>query len=193
MEITLPIRHTWLRDATMTDTTADAASTAAHDALSFRELLSYTQEETARWEEWLRAQDPAVLDVSLGEGKWNTVGDLVFHLFVVERRYTERLYDEPATAYESIPHATLDEIFAVHRQSRPRLERWVDTAPAEEWERVLTFQTITAGALTASKRKIVAHALVHGIRHWAQIAMALRQAGWPTPWMHDLIMAGGIA
>lgn len=177
----------------MSDTTAVPHATSAHDALSFRDLLAYTGQETARWEEWLRAQDAAVLDVSLGDAKWKTVGDLIFHVFVVERRYTERLHDEPATAYEAIPRGTLDEIFAIHRESRPRLERWVATAPAEEWERVLTFQTITAGTMSASKRKIVAHALVHGIRHWAQIAMALRQAGRPTPWMHDLLASDAVS
>jgi uncharacterized damage-inducible protein DinB len=176
-------------DPPMTET---AAAPATLDALTFRELLGYTGEETARWEEWLRAQDAAVLSVSLGEGKWGTVGDLIFHLFVVERRYTERLYDEPATPYESMPHSTLDDIFAVHHAARPRLEQWVATAPADEWEKVLTFETLTAGTLRASKRKIVAHALVHGIRHWAQIATALRQAGYPQPWMHDLIMTGAL-
>jgi uncharacterized damage-inducible protein DinB len=170
----------------MTETTT--APLVAHDALSFRELLGWTGEETARWEEWLRAADPAVLAVSLGEGKWGTVGDLIFHIFVVERRYTERLYDEEASAYETIPHATLDEIFAIHRETRARLERWVAAAPPEEWEKVLTFETITAGTLRSSKRKIVGHVLMHGTRHWAQIAMALRQAGHPQPWMHDLIM-----
>ena len=174
----------------MTDTTT--AAPAALDALSFRELLGWTNEETARWQEWLRAQDPSVLAVSLGEGKWATVGDLIFHVFVVERRYTERLYDEEATPYETIPHGTLDEIFAIHRDSRPRLEKWVATAPAEEWERVITFQTITAGTLTASKRKIVAHAIMHGVRHWAQIATALRLAGHPQPWMHDLLASGAL-
>lgn len=174
----------------MTETTA---APAALDALSFRELLGWTNEETARWEEWLRAQDPAVLAVSLGEGKWATVGDLVFHVFVVERRYTERLYDEEVTPYEAFPHGSLDELFAIHRQTRPRLERWIATAPAEEWERIVTFQTITAGTLTASKRKVVGHAILHGVRHWAQIATALRLAGHPQPWLHDLLASGALS
>ena len=181
----------------MTDTTPEyeltISLTRKPDALQFRELLAWTGEETARWEEWLRAQDPAVLAVSLGDSKYATVGDLIFHVFMVERRYTERLHDEEATPYESVPHATLDEIFAVHRDNRPRLERWVDTAPEEEWARVLTFQTISAGTLTASKRKVLAHTLLHGIRHWAQIAMAVRQAGYPTEWMHDIIMSGALS
>jgi uncharacterized damage-inducible protein DinB len=160
-----------------------------HDAITFRELLGYTDEETRKWEAWLRGQDRAVLDVSLGGGRWPTVGELVFHVFVVERRYAERLLGEEVQPYEGVPHATVDELFAIHYDARGKLERWIDRARPEEYGEVLTFQTITAGTLTASKRKIVAHALLHGVRHWAQIAMALRQAGHPGPGGHDFLLS----
>jgi uncharacterized damage-inducible protein DinB len=166
---------------------------AEHDALSFRELMAYTAEETERWEAWLRAQDPAVLDLGLGEGRWNTVRELLFHTFLVERRYADRLLDEPITAYEGVPHATLDELFAIHRAARAALERYVARATPEEWDEVLTFQTLLYGPMHGSRRKIVAHALLHGVRHWAQVAMALRQAGWPEQWPHDLLAATTIA
>jgi uncharacterized damage-inducible protein DinB len=161
------------------------------DAITFRELLGYTDEETRKWEAWLRQQEPAVLDVPLG-GRWPTVGELIFHVFVVERRYAERLLGEEVTPYEAIPHGTLDELFAIHRGAREKLERWVENAPAEEYGEILTFQTITAGELTASKRKIAAHALLHGVRHWAQIAIELRQAGHPGPGGHDFLMTSGV-
>ena len=172
--------------------TAAAPITRPRDALSFRELLDYTGEETARWEEWLRAQDPAVLDVSLGEGRWSTVRDLVFHTFLVERRYADRLLGEPITPYEGVPHQTVDELFAIHRAAREGLERYVARATAEEWDEVLTFDTVLLGKLHGSRRKVVAHALVHGIRHWAQIATALRLAGYEQ-WPHDLLTATAIA
>jgi len=166
---------------------------AERDALSFRELMAYTDEETSRWEAWLRAQDPAVLDLGLGEGRWSTVRELVFHTFLVERRYADRLLGEPITAYEGVPHATVDELFAIHRAARAALERYVDRATPEEWDEVLTFQTLLLGPMYGSRRKIVGHALLHGVRHWAQIAMALRQAGWPEQWPHDLLAATAIA
>jgi uncharacterized damage-inducible protein DinB len=164
----------------------DTATTP--QVLTFRELLGYTDEETRRWEAWFRGQPPAVLHAPMGEGRWPTVGELAFHVFVVERRYAERLLGEEVTPYEGLPHATLDELFGVYRTAREKLERWIAAAPAEEYAEVMTFQTITAGTLTASKRKIVAHALLHGIRHWAQIATALRQAGHPGPGGHDILM-----
>ena len=165
---------------------------AAPDALSFRELMAYTGEETDRWEAWLRAHDPAVLDVPLGEGRWGTVRELLFHTFLVERRYGDRLLDGPITAYEGVPHATLDELFAIHRAARAALERYVAGTTAGEWDEVLTFETLLYGPMHGSRRKVVAHALLHGVRHWAQIATALRQAG-HEQWPHDLLAATTIA
>ena len=162
------------------------------DALSFQELIDYTGEETGRWEAWLREQDPRVLDLPLGEGRWGTVRELIFHTFLVERRYADRLLGDPITPYEGVPHQTLDELFAIHRAARERLQRYVSIATPEEWDEVLTFETLLYGPMYGSRRKVVAHALLHGVRHWAQIATALRQAG-HEQWPHDLLAATSIA
>jgi len=180
----------------MTDTAAapsthNASVTA--EALSFRELMAYTDEETRRWEAWFRQAGPAALAVSLGEGRWKTVGELIYHVFMVEQRYAERLLGEPVTPYAAETPTGVDEIFAVYPEARGRLERYVAKATAGEWGETLTFETIAAGTLSASKRKIVAHALVHGIRHWAQIATALRLAGEGEQWMHDVLGSSALA
>jgi uncharacterized damage-inducible protein DinB len=158
-------------------------------ALDLRELLAYTDQETGRWHDWLREQDPALLALPFGEGSRATVGDLIHHVFMVERRYADRLLGDPATPYDALARATVDELFAIHRGAVERLERFIATASEDDWRRELTFETLSAGTLSASKRKIVAHALVHGIRHWAQIATALRQAGHATGWDHDLVFS----
>ncbi|MFP5406823.1 MAG: DinB family protein, partial [Gammaproteobacteria bacterium] len=113
--------------------------------------------------------------------------------FMVERRYAERLLGDPVTPYDDQMPAEIDALFAVHREGRSRLERYVAQATPEDWVQVLTFETLSAGTLSASKRKIVAHALMHGIRHWAQIATALRQAGHGEQWMHDVLGSSALA
>ncbi|HEX2204712.1 MAG TPA: DinB family protein [Longimicrobium sp.] len=163
-----------------------------HDALTFTELMGYTGGETERWHAWFREQDPAVLDVPIGEGSRATVRGLLVHTFAVERRYADRLLGDPVTPYEGLPDRTVDEIFGIFHEGRAKLKRFVETAKPEDWERRMTFQTITAGELSGSARKVVAHAFLHGIRHWAQIATALRQAGHPQPWMHDILMSDAL-
>ena len=161
--------------------------------LTFTELLDYTDEETARWEEWLRGTDFTVLEIPIGGPDRETVRELIAHVFIVEHRYADRLFGDDPVSYESFPARTVDELFAIHRLARAKLRRWVEQATEADWALEMTFQTLTAGTLTASRRKIVAHALLHGIRHWAQIATTLRQHGHPQPWMHDLLMSSALA
>lgn len=162
-------------------------------ALSFRELLDYTAAETAHWHRWLAAQPDDVLDLPIGEGRTATVRGLLQHIVAVERRYADRLLGEPVTPYEAIPTDSVDALFGAFDEARARLERYLATATADDLGRRLEFQTISAGTLSASARKIVAHALLHGVRHWAQLATVLRQHGRGTDWMHDLLMSDALA
>ena len=45
------------------------------------------------------------------------------------------------------------------------------------------------GPTTASNRKILAQAVLHSIHHWAQVAMEVRQAGFPTDRPQDIIIS----
>jgi uncharacterized damage-inducible protein DinB len=160
-------------------------------ALTFRELLDYTAAETAHWHRWLAAQPAAVLDLPAG-GRTATVRGLVQHIFAVERRYADRLLGDPVSSYDVIPTESVEALFAAGRDARQRLERYLSQATDEDLARRLEFQTLTAGAQVASARKIVAHALLHGVRHWAQLATIVRQGGHATDWMHDLLLSDAL-
>ncbi|HYW06399.1 MAG TPA: DinB family protein [Longimicrobium sp.] len=163
-----------------------------HAHLTFVEIRQYTAAETERWHQWLREAGPAALEIRVGEGDRATVREVIHHIFAVERRYADRLHGAPVTGYDAIPREPLDALFRAGREARSELARFAEHASPDDWARVLTFETITAGTFTASTRKIVAHALMHGIRHWAQIATALRGAGHPQPWGHDLLMSDAL-
>ena len=156
-------------------------------ALTFRELLDYTATENERWERWLTAQPESILDVPVGEGRTATVRGLLQHIFAVERRYADRLQDQPASDYGVIDTSSVASLFAGGRDARERLEQYLATATDDDLGRRLEFQTLTAGKQAASARKIVAHTLLHGVRHWAQLATALRQSGYTTDWLHVLL------
>ena len=81
-------------------------------------------------------------------------------------------------------------MFALARRGQDRLRLALDGSV--DLTKVIEFQTLSAGTLRASGRKILAHTLTHHIRHLAQIATALRQHGHPTDWMHDLLMSDAL-
>jgi uncharacterized damage-inducible protein DinB len=160
-------------------------------ALTFRELLDYTRAETERWQAWLAAQPTEVLELPAGTGRTATVRGLIHHIIVVERRYTDRLRGEPVTNYADVP-SDLDPMFATFADTRAMLEQWLQSASDADLAERLEFQTLSAGTLTGSARKIVVHLLLHGMRHWAQLAMTLRQQGHATDWPHDILMSDAL-
>lgn len=162
------------------------------DGVSFRELLAYTDAETERWYGWLREQPAEVLQVRIGEASRATVGDMIGHIFAVELRYAQRLLDQPVTTYEELRMDSLDALWRIHAEARRTFRAYLGAMPAGERERQMTFQTRTLGQLSASAHKIVVHTFLHGIRHWAQIATALRQAGHPQPWEHDWLLSEAV-
>jgi uncharacterized damage-inducible protein DinB len=154
-------------------------------ALSYSVLLAYTDEETRRWRAYFD-QNPKALDVPIG-GERKDVRGLVTHLFVSEYRWGQHLAGEHPASPDSFKPQNIDEIWAIYATARKRLETWVAGATPEDLAQILTVKSVTYGETVVSKRKILTHALIHGIRHWAQIATALRQGCFVSGWSHDML------
>lgn len=160
------------------------------EGLGFRELMAYTDGETERWFAWLRARGPEVLEVRMSER--DSVRDLIGHIVTVELRYAQRLLGRPVTGFDQVDTSTLDSLWRIHHAARTTLREYLGRAPAGERERMLVFETRSLGRLEATAHKVTAHMLLHGIRHWAQIATVLRQAGHPQDWHHDWLMSEAV-
>jgi uncharacterized damage-inducible protein DinB len=118
-----------------------------------------------------------------------TIGGVVMHIFAVELRYAQRLRDEAVTPWEGFPQTSIEDVFELGDNARAQLVDFLTSAPESELDRVLTFQTLTAGTVTASKHKIASNVFLHGIRHWGQIATVLRQQGFSDQWSHDMLLS----
>ena len=157
-------------------------------AFTLDDLLSYSEWERAQWREWLREQGPAALAVDLGpnnSGRIRTIGELVRHIFSAEKRYVERCLKAPLTDTATIPADDVDALFAFGLESRRALRELLASFPDTEWNasREMSFGTHTR---IVTCRKMILQAITHELRHWAQIAAFLRQAGY-KPGFHDVI------
>lgn len=157
---------------------------------ALHELTRYCEGEVSRWREWLLEQDPAVLAVAVGEPPVDTAGALLAHIVGVEMVYANALAEEPPDALAWPPSDSLEAIFAAHAGAMAKLEAFLGRADGQALVREHTMWA-PGWRLRAPAGKMVAHMLVHGIRHWAQLATALRRAGHPQPWPHDLIIGDG--
>jgi uncharacterized damage-inducible protein DinB len=153
-------------------------------AISFRELLDYTDEETNRWQVFFRAH-PEALEVTTDVRGAATVRDLVLHIFQAEQIFGCAVLGEPRPDLAKLPQATLDQIFAIGEAARKKMREFIGIASEE----ALREQQPFGPAGNVSRRKLLAQALTHGMRHWAQLATDLRRAGYPTDWVHDILMS----
>jgi uncharacterized damage-inducible protein DinB len=152
--------------------------------------LQYVNGESAGWRSFF-VGNPKALDVPVSIAGTKNVRDMLLHIFAVELRYAERLNDvAEVTPYERHAQASVAELFGIGDRARGMLGEYL--AGASDLDRVLTFPTLTAGTLSASKKKIVIHMLLHGVRHWAQLATALREAGFASG-RHDFIFSDVMA
>jgi uncharacterized damage-inducible protein DinB len=149
------------------------------------ELLSYSDHERAKWRAWLEA-DPSRLSLPVQDGgRFPTIGSLLDHMFLVERRHLARM--EGATPPESTGVAAGDvkALFEYGELVRADFTRFVSTLDDAAAAQRFTF-TIPAGPQTMSRRKLATHVVLHEVRHLAQIALAARAAGVAPPGDHDL-------
>ena len=136
------------------------------------ELLAYCDHERAKWQAWVEA-DPSRLSLPFQDGaRFPTIGSVLDHVFLVERRHLSRL--EGATPPESTGVPTgqgqgggsTSVRNLVRADFRP-LRHPLSMTPAAGSPFPFT---IPAGPVTMSRRRLATHVVLHEVRHLAQIA-----------------------
>jgi uncharacterized damage-inducible protein DinB len=154
--------------------------------LTYDELLRYTNGEREKWRAWFLAH-PAAMDAPLQTGeRFPTVGKLIDHIFLVERRHLQRLTNDPLSEQTGLTGNNAPPLFDYGASVRRELEQFVADFDDDLAEQPRTFTVASGGEFTLTPRKLLFHILIHEIRHWAQIALAVRLAGFEPPGQHDL-------
>ena len=148
-------------------------------SVGLSELIEFTGWERRQWRERLSAHGDAALGTGVGahgDGRFETVGDLVKHIFIAEKHHVDRLSNRPITDVSTIPGDTVEKLFAFGERSRRDLAAFVAAEPADDWDAPREYE-INGKMVSVTPRKFIAHVLLHEVRHWAQIATILRLNG----------------
>jgi len=157
-------------------------------SLSFDELLRYTTGEREKWRTWLGAH-PAALDAPVQPGgRLPTVGKLIDHIFFAERRILQRLTDAPLSPSTGLTGNNAPPLFDYGASVRRELEQYVADLDVDVADEIRSFE-MGEQRLAMTARKLLFHVLIHEIRHWAQITLAVRLAGFEPPGDHDLVFS----
>jgi len=158
--------------------------------LSLNELLAYTDEEREKWRVWLLAHPDALAVQMQPDGRFGTVGALVDHVFLVEVRHLARLQQQDVPSASGVA-TEVAPLFEYGTSVRRALRDYLATLPDSAAQVVRTF-TVQSGSFSLSPRKLLFHIALHETRHWAQIALAIRQAGLEPPGNHDLFFSSAL-
>ena len=159
--------------------------------LTCDELLRYTNEERAKWRRYL-VDHPDIIETPVQPGgRLPTVGRLIDHIFLVERRHLQRLRAEPLSTETGLTGNNAVPLFDYGASVRRELEQYVGDLDEDVANQMRTFE-VREQQWSMTPRKLLFHVLVHEIRHWAQVALAARLAGVDPPGDHDLFYSSAL-
>ncbi len=160
-------------------------------SLSYSELLRYTNDEREKWRAWFLSNAAAIDAPVQPGGRFSTVGRLIDHIFLVERRHLQRLTGDRLSEATGLTGNNATPLFDYGASVRRELEQFVAAQDEAEADEVRTF-VVRERPWPMTPRKLLFHILLHETRHWAQIALAVRLAGFEPPGDHDLFYSRAI-
>ncbi len=157
-------------------------------ALELAALMTYSDQERGKWRNWIEA-DPTRLTIPFQRGgRFPTVGSVLDHVFLVERRHLTRMQGGQLPDKTGIQAEDWQALLAYADTARADLRRYLGELNDQTASQWMTF-TVQSGTFTMTRRKLASHILLHEIRHLAQIAYAARLAGHEPPGEHDFMYA----
>ena len=108
-------------------------------ALTFEELVRYSNAERDKWRGWLLLH-PEAMDLPVQPGnRHGTVGKLIDHMFLVERRHLQRLMDVPVATVTGLTGNNAPPLFDYGASVRRELEQYVSDLDDEAADQVRVF------------------------------------------------------
>jgi uncharacterized damage-inducible protein DinB len=159
----------------------------AQPALSADEVMAWLDTTSTKWRALIE-EHPEILGFPCDVMGVGTVGALLQHIVGVELRYADQLAGLPPTDYAAIPYDSAAAIYATHDRAMKMYRELL--ASGMDWDEKFDFVTRSMGPMRASRKTILFHALMHAIRHYAQLATLVRQHGIKPGWQMDYLFMG---
>jgi uncharacterized damage-inducible protein DinB len=153
-------------------------------AITFTELLGYSEQETKRWKEWF-ALHPAALEVPFPIANASNVRGLLSHISRAELLFARAVLNHPQLSWQEMGALADQDPFGVSEDATKMFREFIESASPDDWAEV---KDVGFSGFRVSKRKMLTQALLHGINHRAQLSTHLRQQGFGDMWKHDFIL-----
>jgi len=153
-------------------------------SIALDELLGYSDNERIKWRAWF-TEDPVRLAIPFQPGgRFPTLGSLLDHVFLVERRHLSRLEGATPPATSGVAADDVQALFEYSDLVRADLRAFLAALDDAEAGKPLVI-AVMSGSFRMTKLTLATHILLHEARHLAQLAYAARLAGHEPPGQHD--------
>jgi uncharacterized damage-inducible protein DinB len=156
-------------------------------ALTAQDVLKWYEATSENWRKFL-AENPAILAIPCDIANAKTVAEFMQHIVAVELRWAERIVRTAETPFEQVAFDSVDVIYATHDHATEIFKQAL--AADIDWNQIIEFQTRTYGGARATLKTIYFHALLHTIRHYAQLGTLVRQHGYKFTSPGDYLLMG---
>jgi uncharacterized damage-inducible protein DinB len=153
-------------------------------ALTAEEVLAWLETTSNKWRALIE-EHPEILNFPCDVMGVSTVGGLLQHIVAVELRYADQLSGLPPTEYAAIPYDSAATIYATHERAVRMFRELL--AGGGDWDAKFEFVTRSMGPMRSSRKSVLFHAMLHAIRHYAQLATLVRQHGIKPGWPMDYL------
>lgn len=143
-------------------------------SLTAEDLIAWYDRTALEWRDLL-AKHSEILTLPCDIAETKTVGQLLQHIVAVELRYAQQLAGQPISEYADIPYDSAESLYATHVRATA-LFRHLLTQPID-WDETIEFITRLLGPARSTRKTILFHSQLHGIRHYAQLSTLVRQHG----------------
>ena len=143
--------------------------------LTVDDLIAWNERTHGEWRKLL-AEHPEALAFPCDITRTKSVAELFQQIVSPEIRYADELERLPITDYKDSPCASVEAIYATHDRAMA-LCRELLAAETMDWDGTYGFLTRSFGAARSTRKAVLFHALLHGIRHYAQLTTLVRQHG----------------
>jgi uncharacterized damage-inducible protein DinB len=155
-------------------------------AIRYEQLLDYADHERRKWRGWI-AEEPRRLALTVQPGgRFPTIGELLDHVFLIERRHLSRLEGATPPDATGIPSGDWQRLFEYADLVAADLRRYAADIDESEAGGTIAFTGADGKPWSMTRRHLMTHIVLHEIRHLAQIALSARVAGVGPPGEHDI-------
>jgi uncharacterized damage-inducible protein DinB len=157
----------------------------AQPVLTADEVLAWLETTSMNWRSLIEAH-PEILALPCDVMGVGMVAALLQHIVAVELRYAEQLSGLPPSDYSTIPYDSAAAIYATHARAMEMYRKLL--ASDLDWDEKFDYVTRSMGPARSKRKTILFHALLHAIRHYAQLATLVRQHGIKPDWPMDYLV-----